>query len=209
MKTITETLTFFFFVKNALQSACGWMKTEVFENDYVQCTRSLQIEPSGCGDKNGHEIIYRFRLVGPKAIQNWLNFWAGIFFKRGKNLQISVFLNVDWVLAGKIFWMKWWYYYYDNNEHYPCSNYDNTPKDYVLAPWPGTDRVISGQSAGNDVGYAFLSWLSLSLSDDVGEQLIQKGSSFAHRYLSMDIRLILPELQTKNLQTFWGKVHCQ
>ena len=25
----------------------------------------------------------------------------------------------------------------------------------------------------------------------------------------MDIRLILAELQTKNLQTFWGKVHCQ
>ena len=25
----------------------------------------------------------------------------------------------------------------------------------------------------------------------------------------MDIRLILPELQTKNLETFWGKVHCQ
>ena len=83
MKTITENVNvLFFFVKNALQSACGWMKMEVFENDYVQCTRSLQIKPSGCGDKNGHEIIYRFRLVGPKAIQNWLNFWAGIFFKK-------------------------------------------------------------------------------------------------------------------------------
>ena len=54
---------------------------------------------------------------------------------------------------------------------------------YALAPWPGTDRVISGQNAGNDVDYAFLSGLSLSLSDDVGEQLIRKGSSFAHRYL--------------------------
>lgn len=83
MKTITENVNvLFFFVKNALQSACGWMKMEVFENDYVQYTRSLQIKPSGCGDKNGHEIIYRFRLVGPKAIQNWLNFWAGIFLKK-------------------------------------------------------------------------------------------------------------------------------
>ena len=85
------------------------MKMEVFENDYVQCTRWLQIKPSGCGDKNGHEIIYRFRLDGPpRAIQNWSNFWTGIFWKRTrkKNLQFSVFKNVDWVLAGEIFWMK-------------------------------------------------------------------------------------------------------
>ena len=58
---------------------------------------------------------------------------------------------------------------------------------YVLALWPGTDRVISGQSTGSDVDYAFLSRRSLSLSEDVGGHLIRKGSSFAHRYLNMDI----------------------
>ena len=76
---------------------------------------------------------------------------------------------------------------------------------YVLALWPGTDRVISGQSAGSDVDYAFLSRLSLSLSEDVGEQVIRKGSSFAHRYLNMDIWIILPELQQKTYKHFGEK----
>ena len=54
---------------------------EVFENDYVQCTRSLQIKPSGCGDKNGHEIkMISFSSGRTKSDSELAQLLGGDFF---------------------------------------------------------------------------------------------------------------------------------
>ena len=83
MKTITENVLFF------LSKTLSRARVDEWKRRFLKTTTSsaldrYKLSRVGCGDKNGHEIIYRFRLVGPKAIQNWLNFWAGIFLKKRK-----------------------------------------------------------------------------------------------------------------------------
>ena len=63
------------------------MKTEVFENDYVQCTRSLQIKPSRLWGQEWSRNYISFSSGRTKSDSELAQLLGGDFFKKEEILN--------------------------------------------------------------------------------------------------------------------------
>ena len=106
-KRSPKTLTFFFFLSKTLSRASvdGW-KRRFLKTITSSALDRYKLSRVAVGTKMVTKLYIVFVWSDQKRFRTGSTFGRGFFLKRGQNLQISVFLNVDSVLAGKIFWMK-------------------------------------------------------------------------------------------------------